>query len=129
VFLRLCDYRSERSDLLIRLPPALAEWDVTRQQNAQVMQGLKVELAGLPWLNELNRHLVARMIVGLIIPGLHPLEVARRLRLPLLFPLYRYEDTNGVTGSIAFARQALLLDTTLRYRSLDTGMTTGALIY
>lgn len=128
-YLRLRDYRTERSDLLIRLPPAIADWDATRQQNAQVLQGIKVELTGPPWLNELNRRLVPRKVIGLIIPGLHPLDVARRLRLPLLFPVYRYEDTNGVTGSIAFARQALLLDTALYYRPLDTGLPAAPFIY
>lgn len=127
-YFELRAYRSERSDLLIRLPPAIAAWDSSRQQSAQVLQGLKVDLAGCPWLNELNRNLVGRKVVGLIVPGLHPIEVARRLRLPLLFPIYRYEDSNGVTGSIAFARQALLLDTMLRWRSLKTGQPDGPII-
>ncbi len=121
-------YRSERSDLVIRLPPELAAWDAARQQSAQVLQGLKVDLAGCPWLNELNRHLVGRKVVGLIVPGLHPLDVSRRLRLPLLFPIHRYEDTNGVVGSVAFARQALLLDTMLRRRPLNTGQPDSPII-
>lgn len=120
-YFRLLDYRAERSDVLVRLPPDIATWGSERHHNAQVMIGIKVELAGVPWLNELNRHLAQRKVLGLIVPGHHPIEIRRARRLPLNFPLHPYEDTNNVRGCIAFARQALILDTALRYSNLAGG--------
>lgn len=118
-FVRLLAYRHERSDLMVRLPADIANWGPERHHNAQVLSGLKVELSGVPWLNEVNRRLAQRKVVGLLAPGSHPLELRRCLRLPLLFPLHHYEDVNGGRGCIAFARQALILDTALRYRKLN----------
>jgi len=120
-YFRLLAYRAERRDVLVRLPAEVAAWGPEQQHTAEVLTGLKVELAGAPWLNELNHWLAQRKVVGLIVPGLHPLELRRKLRLPLLFPLHSYEDINGVRGCVVFARQALILDTALRYRKLSSG--------
>jgi len=44
--------------------------------------------------------------------------------LPGLFPLYQFEG-NGFSGTIAFGRQALILDTVLRYRTVRSLATDG----
>lgn len=113
-YFRLRRYRDERNDVVVRLPPDISDWGSEMHHQVQVMSGIKVEASGIPWLNDLNRSLARRKIVGLLIPGAHPLEVQRKLHLPMLFPLYRYADVYGAEGSIAFARQALILDTALR---------------
>jgi CRISPR-associated endonuclease/helicase Cas3 len=117
-YLRLLRYREERTDVMVMLLPEESNWGTERHESAQVLSGIKVEAAGVEWLNELNRRLQRRQVVGLFIPGRHPLEVRRLLRLPLVFPLHKYQDMYGAEGCIAFARQALLLDTMLRYRPL-----------
>jgi hypothetical protein len=45
-----------------------------------------------------------------------PAELARRLRLPWPFPLYHFCSRDGIKGSIAFGRQALLLEVALQRR-------------
>jgi hypothetical protein len=45
----------------------------------------------------------------------------RRLSLPLLFPLYEFVSRDGVSGTVAFGRTALMLDARLRYHPLHCG--------
>jgi CRISPR-associated endonuclease/helicase Cas3 len=113
-YFRLRHYRNERNDVVVKLPPDISDWGSEMHHQVQVMSGIKVEAPGIPYLNNLNGNLARRKIVGLLIPGAHPLEVQRKLQLPMLFPLYRYADVYGAEGCIAFARQALILDTALR---------------
>jgi hypothetical protein len=48
---------------------------------------------------------------------LDPAELARRLRLPQPFPIYRFESRGRLqSGCIGFGRQALLLETALQSR-------------
>ncbi|MFQ5858360.1 MAG: hypothetical protein ACE5LU_22385, partial [Anaerolineae bacterium] len=68
------------------------------------------------------RHFVALFCL------LHPAELARRLGLPFPFPLYIFQSRDGMEGSVAFARQALLLETALGGRS-DVKCGGGAMIF
>ncbi|NJO07396.1 MAG: hypothetical protein HC876_18830, partial [Chloroflexaceae bacterium] len=70
-------------------------------------------------LNELLGH---TNVVALLIGGHHPVDLRRRLRLPGTFRLhqYRFADEGQVDGSIVFGREALLLDSRLRYTKLET---------
>jgi hypothetical protein len=74
----------------------------------------------------LNSSLAQRKLVGIVIPGQHPLKLRRSLRLPPMFPLHQYEDIYGETGCIAFGREALILDTQ-RHR-LRRGTSESAII-
>src|SRR5262249_50484698 len=100
------------------LPESVSDWNSERHGIAQVLPGIEVAVDGHEWLNTLNEGLSRHPIVGIIIPGYDPQQLRREVYLPGLFPLQRYCDANGITGGIAFGRQALLLDSVLRFRKL-----------
>ena len=52
---------------------------------------------------------------------LHPAELRPFLYLPPIFRLYDYTDLDGQTGTITFAREALLLHVALQQRNVDCG--------
>jgi hypothetical protein len=89
----------------------MSDWGSEYHHTVQMMSGIKIDMHGADFLNALNRHLVKRKLVGLMIPGMNIQELRRRLQLPPLFTLYRYQDIYQNDGTIAFARYALLLDT------------------
>lgn len=98
------------------------EFGVARQ-----VKGIEVEYDGPPSPNRLNTKLVRHNFVALFCL-MHPAELARRLRLPFPFPLYTFQSRDGMKGSVAFARQALLLETALRRRP-DLKCGGGAMIF
>jgi hypothetical protein len=103
---------------------ALREQETLRQ-DMQCELFLKGELtpaanANLGWLGDLNPHLRRRKFVATVCL-LHPNELPYRLRLPPLFEILPFEARDGVTGSIAFARAALLLSVALQERRLEAG--------
>jgi CRISPR-associated endonuclease/helicase Cas3 len=118
-YFRLMDYYHERHDVFVQLPTSILDWGMERYDSAQVFSGVKVVCSGVDWLNELNRHISARKVVGLVVKYKHPSELRRSFRLPSHFHLHAYQAINGESGTIAFARQALILDTALRYRRLS----------
>jgi CRISPR-associated endonuclease/helicase Cas3 len=127
-YVRLHSYRQERHDVMVLLPRTITEWGEENNHSVQVLKGITIaHMPGVDFLNQLNRHMVQRHFVGFVIPGKHPLEIRRKLALPPLFPLYQYKDIYDHTGCIAFARQALLLDT-LRNRIIHTSSTNQAII-
>jgi CRISPR-associated endonuclease/helicase Cas3 len=108
-------------ELAIVLPPAIAQWSVECYQTAQVLPGLGIECRQHPWWDDLDDWLWTYKVVALLVHGCHPLEVRRRLRLPGTFRLhsYRFRDEDQIDGSIAFGREALLLDSRLRHTKFD----------
>ena len=107
----------------------LASWGTDRFGVVHVMRGFTVESEfahEIPGINVINRKLEALPLPALICASNGPLELKRRLRLPLLFPLYELRSRDGVTGSVAFGREALLLDVSLQYRGVNCG---GGAIY
>jgi len=85
-----------------------------------VIEGVELDVAGVDWLNELNAHLRRRKFVVTLclIP---PNDLRYRLRLPPMFELLAFEARDGTTGSIAFAREALLLSVALKERRVTCG--------
>lgn len=118
-FFRWHDLRDEPEDVTITLLPTVSSWGSERHHTAQVLPGIEVDCAGHPWLNELNHTLRRQPCVGLLLPGLHPEQVRKKVYLPGHFPLHTYIDYNEMTGTIAIGRQALLLDSVLRFRKRD----------
>lgn len=116
---RLRTWNSQRNTVEVRL---LAGTDV---EHITVLDGgitVTITNTGVPWsLNTLNRSLSKRKVVALVVPGEKPQELRRRLRLPFTFALHPYTDTSNISGTIAFARQALLLDTMLFNRRAGSG--------
>lgn len=77
--------------------------------------------ADFPGRTEVNRHLRQRVLPALLCAGKKPLEMRRRLNLPLLFPLYEFESDDGMNGTLALGRAALLLDARLRFHAMNCG--------
>jgi hypothetical protein len=122
-FLRVQGFRAERTNYRIRIEKDLMEWGVDRFGVATVLNGVTVESDEfVPGLNAINRKLERRQLPALLCLGhQHPLEWKQRLRLPMLFPLFAFESRDGLHGTIAFGREALLLDVALRHRGIDCG--------
>jgi hypothetical protein len=119
-FFRLCGWREEREDFRLILDRDLMGWGADRFGKALALKGFHLD-ATLPGLPDLNHRLCRRALPTLLCVGYHPLELKRRLRLPLLFALYSFQSRDGVEGCVAFGREALLLDARLRHTSLNLG--------
>ena len=98
----------------------LGYWSADQFGRAQAIKGLHVD-ASFPGCDEVNNRLSRRTLPALLCAGMHPLEMKRRLALPLLFPLYSFTSRDNVSGTIALERAALLLDARLRYHPLRCG--------
>ncbi|MEZ4736813.1 MAG: type I-D CRISPR-associated helicase Cas3' [Caldilineaceae bacterium] len=122
-FFQLAGFTQERSNFRIKLQHDIGDWGDQYFGVAQVLTGITIEHetpAAVPGLNPLNRRLQQREIPALLCRGFsHPLEVKRRLRLPMLFPVYSFVSRDQLGGVIAFGRQALLLDIALRHSGIQ----------
>ena len=93
----------------------IADWGPEEFGVAQVIEHIEIDAESVPELSRLNRGLRQRKVVALLCL-IHPVELARRLRLPWPFPLYHFKSLDELPGSIAFGRQALLLEVALQGR-------------
>lgn len=125
-FYRLYGWREEREEVKIVLNRDIRGWGADRFGQAQALKGFQID-ARLPELPALNRHLERRELPALLCLGLHPLELKRRLRLPLLFALSTFTSRDEVTGCVAFGREALLLAARLQGTGIDCGG--GAMVF
>jgi CRISPR-associated endonuclease/helicase Cas3 len=114
-YYRVSGVRSERTDVQVILNQDLDGWGPEEFGVVQIVDHVEVDAPGVPNLNRLNRVLRQRKLVALLCL-LHPTVLARRLRLPWPFPLHRFCSRDGCEGSIAFGRQALLLEVALQRR-------------
>ncbi|MGQ9926800.1 MAG: type I-D CRISPR-associated helicase Cas3' [Chloroflexaceae bacterium] len=122
-FFRWRNLRVQQERVEILLPPAVAAWGAERQQVAVVLpQGTRVDCNGHDFLNRLNREISRRQYVALLVPGKDPRQVQREAYLPPgmhLWP-YRLDGEGGeLRGTVAFGREALLLDSRLHHRPLE----------
>jgi CRISPR-associated endonuclease/helicase Cas3 len=132
-FFRWLGLRDRYEPVRVKLDSLVADWGTERQQVAQVLPGITVACNGHDdWLNMLNRMLREMRCVGLLIPGYEPLQVKRRFSLAPNFQLLPYDadsaEIGTLSGTIAFAREALLLDSRLRFCRLGA-MPDGAIIH
>lgn len=122
---QLAGFTQERSNFRIKLQHDIGDWGDQYFGVAQGLTGITIEHeipATVPGLIALNRRLQQRAIPALLCRGFsHPLEIKRRLRLPMLFPVYPFISRDQLGGVIAFGRQALLLDVALRHRGIRCG--------
>jgi len=98
----------------------LSYWGAENYGKVLTLKGFSLD-ANFPGANEINTRLARRTLPALLCAGLHPLEMKRRLSLPLLFPLYEFVSRDGVSGTVAFGRTALMLDARLRYFPIKCG--------
>jgi CRISPR-associated endonuclease/helicase Cas3 len=123
-YFRLRGFRAERTRYWVMLNDDLAGWGTDRFGVARAMQGFTIESEfahEIPGINAVNNKLERLCPPALICLGNGPLELKRRLRLPMLFPIYELRSRDGVSGTVAFGREALLLDVALQYRGINCG--------
>lgn len=121
-YFRRLNYFETFQEVTVVLRPTIADWDDTRYQKAQVLPGLELDCRPHEWLGELNLKLLRNHpVVALLVRNHSPLRIRSRLKLPGTFRLhqYRFGGEGQIEGSIAFGREALLLDSRLRYHKLE----------
>jgi CRISPR-associated endonuclease/helicase Cas3 len=90
----------------------------TLNETVTEMNGFRFDVSDVPELNRLNRRLEQRQIAVLLLAGQDPDMLRRRLRLGYQLELFKFRSMDGIEGCVAFARDALLLDSVLyRQRS------------
>lgn len=119
-YYRLHGWTDERREVKLRLHQEIFNWGAEKWGQAIVLTGLRLD-ARIPGRDSLNRLLERRKIPAtLCLAYPHPLELKRRLYLPLLFPLFPFVSLDEVEGCVAFGREALLLHTLLiRRKDID----------
>ena len=114
-YFRVQDIRPRRNDICIIFNEDIDGWESHEFGVVQVVRHVELDAAQVPELFRLNTILSRQKLVALLCL-LHPAEVARRLRLPFPFPVHRFRSRDGCEGSIAFGRQALMLEVALQAR-------------
>lgn len=112
-------FEDERRNVSIEIEGKLSEWSAEKFGQPIIAKRLTFAVDPAPeWLFDLNLYMRRRQFV-VNLCRIHPAELRRKLSLPPMFGLFAYADTFGNTGSIAFARNALLLHVALYGRKLD----------
>jgi CRISPR-associated endonuclease/helicase Cas3 len=114
LYLKILGYVPERLQLVLGLHKNLAD-NPNVLHHVFATDGLFVRDPRPTWLDEVNRHLKGKKLVG-ILSDMGRKELKQRLNLGSIFPLYRLQDETGNEYTIAFGQEALLVDSLLFYR-------------
>jgi CRISPR-associated endonuclease/helicase Cas3 len=121
-FFRWRTLRAQRTPVTVQFDRRVAIWGVERQQNAQLLPGFALDCADHDCLPQINARLTDESCVGLIVPGHEPTQIQRALYLPPGLHLWPYRadslDAGELTGTVAFGRDSLLLDSRLSGKPL-----------
>ena len=121
-FFRWLGLLDQREYVTVKLTPTASHWGEERQHTAQVLPGFTLDGGIQPFVHALNDVLIVHPTVALLIPDFEPQQARRKLYLTTNIPLLSYSNAavgDPRTGTIAFGRSALLLDSHLRYRKLS----------
>lgn len=111
---RFHGFAKERRHISFNLDHSVFDWSAEKLGTPQILSKIGLDVDGADWINALNRYLKKRQFVVTLCLT-HPLELQRRLYLPPMFELYTFHSPlDGSSGTIAFARQALLLSIALQ---------------
>jgi CRISPR-associated endonuclease/helicase Cas3 len=110
----------EYQKFMFHLDKDLMNWNADQFGKAQAIKGFTLD-ASFPGMTEINARLYRREMPALLCVGMHPFEMKRRLSLPMLFPLYEFESRDGMRGTVAFGRTALMLDSRLQFHPMKCG--------
>jgi CRISPR-associated endonuclease/helicase Cas3 len=119
-FFRRYGISEERQDFHFFLDVDLQYWSAAQFGKACRLRRFRLD-AAFPGSNEINQRLERRELPALLCSGLKPLDIKRRLNLPLLFPLFEFTSRDNVSGTVAFGRTALMLDSRLFYHPMPCG--------
>jgi CRISPR-associated endonuclease/helicase Cas3 len=100
--------RDSYNPIRVRIHQDLYAWGDEKFQTVLELKGVRLN-ADFPESVAINHRIEMKCFVAILFKYQSPLELKRKLRLPLLFPMYEFESKDLVTGTIAFGRQALLL--------------------
>lgn len=118
---RFHGFANERRHISFSLNHPVFDWSADKFGTPQILTKIRLDVEGVDWINELNRYLEKRQLVVTLCLA-HPLELQRRLYLPPMFELHAFQSPlDGSSGTIAFARQALLLSIALKNSRFDCG--------
>ena len=108
-YFQVSDVRDQRNNVQVTFNQNIDDWGPHDFGVARVIKHIEVDTA------EISLRL-QRSVIALFCLRQEPQQLARRLRLPMPFPLYPFRSRDGCSGSIAFGRQALLLEVALQER-------------
>ena len=117
---RFRQFSEARRPVTILLRDAVGTWSAGELDEAQVIEGVELEVPYADWVNDLNPHLRRRKFVATVCL-MPPNDLRYCLRLPPMFEVLPFVARDGTTGSIAFAREALLLSVALKERHVLSG--------
>lgn len=118
---RFHGFATERRRISFSLNHRVFDWPADKLGTPQILTKVRLDVEGVDWANDLNRYLEKRQYV-VTLCLVHPLELQRRLYLPPMFELHPFQSPlDGSSGTIAFARQALLLSVALQNGRFDCG--------
>jgi CRISPR-associated endonuclease/helicase Cas3 len=121
-YFRLDAWRVERNDYQLYLGHDIMGWSSDKFDQTIVVKGFELLATDVPNPTALRNSLRRRQLPAtLCLAYQHPLELKRRLYLPPLFSVYRFTSRDGVSGCVAFGREALLLHTRLKCRQVNSG--------
>lgn len=111
--LQVTHYNDERENFTLKLRQDLTDCAHDYFHKVVVMKGFFVDVRN-PWINDINRTLRKKPVVCLLSRKDRG-EIKRKYKLPHLFSVYKVQDEQGVEYSVAFGKEALLLETFLKY--------------
>lgn len=118
---RFYGFAGERRRISFNLNHRVYDWPADKLGTPQILTKIRLDVDGADWTNELNRYLEKRQFVVTLCLT-HPLELQRRLYLPPMFELHTFQSPlDGSSGTIAFARQSLLLSIALQNSRFNCG--------
>ena len=118
---RFHGFAGERRRLSFILNHRVFDWSADQFSVPQILTKIRLDVEGADWTGQLNRYLEKRRFV-VTICLIHPLDLQRRLYLPSMFELHAFQSLlDGSAGTIAFARQSLLLSIALQHSRFDCG--------
>lgn len=118
---RFHGFASERRRISFSLNHRVFDWPADRLGVPQILTGIELNVDSTDWINDLNRYLKRRQFVVTLCRA-QPKELQYRLYLPPMFELHAFQSPlDGSAGTIAFARQALLLSIALQNGRYDCG--------
>lgn len=117
---RLRGFADARRNVVVMLNQSVESLGAHQFGQTRVVTGVTLDIPAVEWLNDLNRHLRQRQFVALLCLC-QPKELTYKLRLPPMFEVYPFISRDGLEGSIAFARDALMLQVAIAEKRFFCG--------